>query len=123
MLDRKSTKKPLDHLRKHLTLTFNSDSDLKDEAYMQVLKQLKDHPEPDNEKRGWNFFSVLASCYAPSEGLYYSILNFLLFEIKHNQDPIIVKRCNYIFLRLVKTYGNPRKILPSDNELYHIEVL
>lgn len=123
MLDRKSTKKPLDHLRKHLTLTFNSESDLKDEAYMQVLKQLKDHPEPDNEKRGWNFFSVLASCYAPSEGLYYSILNFLLFEIKHNQDPIIVKRCNYIFLRLVKTYGNPRKILPSDNELYHIEVL
>jgi len=123
MLDRKSTKKPLDHLRKHLTLTFNSESDLKDEAYMQVLKQLKDHPEPDNEKRGWNFFSVLASCYAPSEGLYYSILNFLLFEIKHNQDPIIVKRCNYIFLRLVKTYETPERYYRSDNELYHIEVL
>ena len=123
MLDRKSTKKPLIHIKKYLTLTMNSNSDLRDEAYIQVLKQIKDNPDPEKEKRGWAFFSILASCYAPSQELFYSILNYLLFEIKHNENKTIVQRANYIFIRIVKSYEKPRKNLPSDNEIQHIEVL
>jgi len=123
MLDRKSTKKPLDHVKKHLTLTISSNQDLKDEAYIQVLKQIKEHPDPEKERRGWSFLSIIASSFAPSEELFYSILNYLLFEIKHNNDQIIIQRANYIFIRLVKIFENPRNNIPSDNEITHIEVL
>ncbi len=123
MLDRKSTKKPIDHAIKYLSLTMNSDPDLKDETYLQVLKQIKDHPEPGNMKRGWSFLSILASSFAPSPQLFYSILNFLLFEIKNNEDPEIIRRANYIFIRLVRVFEKPRKTIPSEIEIMHIEVL
>jgi hypothetical protein len=43
MNDRKSTKKPINHIRKILKLTLTSPEDLKDETYIQILKQIKDH--------------------------------------------------------------------------------
>jgi myosin-7 len=121
MTDRKSSKKPLAHVKKHLKLTMNADEKLKDEAYLQVLKQIKDHRETDKALRGWNLFAILASCYPPSQNLYYSILNFLFFEIKNQKDKIILSHVNYVFLRLYKTMENPRKQIPSDTEIAHIE--
>jgi hypothetical protein len=41
--------------------------------------------------KGWNFLAVLASCYAPSLDLYYSILNYLIYEIRNNLDQNIVQ--------------------------------
>lgn len=122
MQDRKSTKKPLDHVKKHLKICFNSDPDLMDEAYVQVLKQIHEHPNIERARRGWDFFAILASTFAPSEELLYSILNHLLFEIKHNKDQNIPKRANYIFLRLIRLFENPRKNIPSELEIMHIEV-
>jgi len=122
MLDRKSTKKPIGHIKKHLSLTINSTSEVKDEAYVQVLKQIIENPDEVKTKRGWDFFAILASSYAPSNILFYSILNMLLFEIKHNLDHNIVQRANYIFVRLVKSFENPRKYIPSEKEINHIEV-
>ena len=122
MYDRKSTKKPIGHIRKHLTLTFNANSEVKDEAYIQVLKQITDNPDNVKNKRGWNFFAILACAYSPSSVLFYSILNTLLFEIKNNKDIDIVHRANFIFVRLVKSFEKQRKYIPSENEIMHIEV-
>ena len=122
MFDRKTSKKPIEHVKKHLAITMNASTALKDEAYLQVLKQIKDHPDPEKAKRGWNFFSILACSFAPSKGLFYAILNYLLYEIKHNEDTNIIKRSNYIFVRLVKIFENKRKQVPSENEIMHIEV-
>ncbi len=122
MHDRKSTKKPLGHIKKHLSLTINAPLEVKDEAYVQVLKQIKDHPDKIKAKRGWSFFCVLACTYAPSSELYYSILNSLLCDIKENTDQEIVKRANFIFIRLVKFFQKPRKFVPSDKEILYIEV-
>lgn len=121
MGDRKSSKKPLQHLKKHLRLTMWAPEDLKDEVYIQVLKQIKEHKDHDRCMRGWNFFAILASCYAPSIELYYSILNYLIYEIKNNIDQNIVKRCNYIFVRLTRSFEQKRKQIPSDHEIMHIE--
>ena len=63
MGDRKSSKKPALHLVKHIRLTINSPEELKDEAYVQVLKQIKDHKDYEKAMRGWNFFAVMASCF------------------------------------------------------------
>jgi hypothetical protein len=121
MFDRKTSKKPIDHVRKHLAITMNAALPIKDEAYVQVLRQIKDNPDVEKTKRGWNFLAILAASFAPSPSLYYSILNYLLYEIKNSQDELIVKRANYIFIRLVKVYEKKRKNIPCVNEINHIE--
>jgi len=72
--------------------------------------------------RGWNFFAILASCFAPGDELYYAILNFLSVEIKNNCEKEIVQHANYVFKRLYKSFEQKRKQIPSDNEVIHIEV-
>lgn len=121
MGDRRSSKKPIQHLIKHLKLTQNAPEDIKDEAYVQVLKQTHENKNYDNCMKGWNFLAVLASCYAPSLDLYYSILNYLIYEIRNNLDQNIVKRCNYILHRLTRTFEQKRKQIPSVQEIQHIE--
>lgn len=121
MGDRKSSKKPINHVKKFLKLTINSAEDLKDEAYTQILKQIKDHRDYDKSIRGWNFFAIVASCYAPSSELYYSILNYLMLESKRTIDQNIVKRCNYIAKRLYNSFEQKRKQVPSEEEIKHIE--
>ncbi len=121
MFDRKTSKKPIDHVRKHLAITMNAPMAIKDEAYVQVLKQINDNPDPEKTKRGWNFFAILSACFAPSPTLFYSILNYLLNEIKNSKDQNIVRRANYIFVRLCKVFDRKRKHIPSNNEITHIE--
>jgi hypothetical protein len=122
MKDRKSTKRPIDHVKTHLKSTIKGPVEIQDEAYVQVLKQIKDNPKISKEKRGWRFFSLIASCYAPSDELFYSILNYLLFEIKNNKDNEIVGKTNYIFSRLVKSYNQARTEVPCTEEILCIEV-
>ena len=74
MGDRKSSKKPALHLVKYIRLTINSPEELKDEAYVQVLKQIKDHKDYEKAMRGWNFLAVMASCFPPSVELYKSLI-------------------------------------------------
>lgn len=121
MGDRKSGKKPIQHIKKHLKLSLNAAEDLKDEAFVQILKQIKNPKDYDKGIRGWNMMAVLASCYAPSSELFYSLLNYLISEIKNSLDQNIVKRCNYIIVRLAKSFESKRKQLPSDEEILHIE--
>jgi hypothetical protein len=45
MGDRKSVKRPIDNVKKHLKQTLNAPEDLKDEAYVQVLKQINGHTD------------------------------------------------------------------------------
>lgn len=43
MQDKKSSKSPIEFVKKHLKLCMNSPEDIKDEAYVQVLKQMKEN--------------------------------------------------------------------------------
>jgi hypothetical protein len=45
MGDRKSVKQPIENVKKHLRQTFNAPEDLKDESYVQVLKQITHHTD------------------------------------------------------------------------------
>lgn len=123
MTDRKSSKEPIHHARKHLQLSLNEKAPVKDEAYVQVLKQIKDHKDKAKAMRGWNFFAILASCYAPSTKLFYSILNYLLIEIRNNPDKEIVQRANYIFVRIFRSFERERNFVPAEKEITHIEQL
>ena len=45
MGDRKSVKSSMTNVKSHLEISFKGTEDLKDEAFVQVLKQMKDHRE------------------------------------------------------------------------------
>lgn len=121
MLDKPSKLKPIDHVKSHLKVSMTASEDLKDETYVQIIKQIRDHPNQNNAFRGWNFLAIISSCYPPSSDLYYSIVSWLKDEVDNNLDDKIIQRANYIIYRLVNSFENRRKHIPSDDEILHIE--
>ena len=120
MGDRKSSKNPQLHAVKHTRLAMGSPEEVKDEAYLQVIKQITRNPKPESCQRGWNLLSIMASCYPPSLELYYALIHYLLDIIKTG-DENLAKRANYIAIRLNKTFDSRRRLAPSDLEIKHVE--
>ena len=120
MGDRKSSKNPQLHAVKHTRLAMGSPEEVKDEAYLQVIKQITRNPKPQSAERGWNMFAIMASCYPPSLELYYALIHYLLDIIKTG-DEDLQKRANYIAIRLSKTFESRRRLSPSDLEIKHVE--
>ena len=120
MGDRSSSKKPDLHAIKHTRLAMGSPEEVKDEAYLQVIKQITRNPNPTRCMRGWNFFAIMASCYPPSMELFHALLHYLLDIIKSG-DEDLAKRANYIAIRLSKTFESRRKMAPSDDEIKMVE--
>jgi hypothetical protein len=122
MDDKKCVRKKYHYIEKHLKRTMNAVEDLRDEAYIQVLKQITDHPIQENALKGWRFFAILSSCFPPSSDLFYGIINYLVDQINTNSNEEINKRANYILARIIRTYESKRKVIPSEEEVIHIEV-
>ena len=122
MGDRSSSKNPQLHVIKHTRLAMGSPEEVKDEAYLQVIKQITRNPNPSRCIRGWNMFAIMASCYPPSMELYHALIHYLLDIIKTG-DEKKKKRANYIAIRLSKTFESRRKISPSDLEIRHVEAM
>ena len=120
MGDRTSSKSPQLHAIKHTRLAMGSPEEVKDEAYLQVIKQITRNPNPENALKGWKMFSIMASCYPPSMELYYALIHYLL-DIVKTGDEELQKRANYIAIRLAKTFESRRKLSPSDLEIKHVE--
>jgi hypothetical protein len=120
MGDRSSSKNPQLHIVKHTRLAMGSPEEVKDEAYLQVIKQITRNPNQSRCLRGWNLFAIMASCYPPSMELYHALIHYLLDIIKTG-DEELAKRANYIAIRLSKTFESRRKIPPSDLEIKHVE--
>ena len=120
MGDRSSSKNPQLHVIKHTRLAMRSPEEVKDEAYLQVIKQITRNPNPVRCMRGWNLFAIMASCYPPSMELYHALIHYLLDIIKSG-DEDLAKRANYIAIRLSKTFESRRKMAPSDLEIKHVE--
>jgi hypothetical protein len=120
MGDRRSSKSPQLHIIKHTKLAMGSPEEVKDEAYLQVIKQITRNPKPASAQKGWNLFAIMASCYPPSLELYYALIHYLLDIIKTG-DEDLQKRANYIAIRLSKTFESRRKLAPSDLEIKHVE--
>ena len=120
MGDRRSSKKQILHILKHTRIAMSSPEELKDEAYLQVIKQITNNPSDESREKGWNFFAVMASIYPPSIELYYSLIKYLLSIIDGN-DENLKKKANYIAIRLMKTFESKRRYSPSQREVNFIE--
>ena len=124
MKDRDSSKKPISHAYKYIRMVKASSPIVKDEAYLQIYKQLHNNRKRESLMRGWKFLAILSSCFVPNNrNIYYLILNFLFFELQNVKDEPIHKHINYIFVHMVKTEKNERKNMPCTDELEYIEVL
>lgn len=124
MKDRESSKAPIFHASKYIRMVKASSPIIKDEAYLQIYKQLHKNNKRESLMRGWKFMAILASCFVPNnKDIYYLILNFLFFELNNTKDEPIQKHINYIFVHMVKSEKNERKNMPCTEELEYIEVL
>ena len=124
MGDRKSSKVPLLHIRKYIKLVLIGNPILKDEAFLQIYKQLHGNKKVQSYMRGWKMMAVFASCFVPTNNdIYNLILNFLFFEMKNEKDPEIINHIKYIFVRMIRMKGKERHHVPSDEELACIEKL
>ena len=119
MGDRRSSKKQNQHILKHTKLAMSSPEDLKDEAYLQVIKQLTNNPNEESREKGWTFFAIMSSIYPPSMELYYSLIKYLLEIIDGNEENL-KKKANYIAIRLMKTFESKRRYSPSLVEMNFI---
>ena len=124
MGDRKSSKLPLLHAKKYVKLVLIGNQILRDEAYLQLYKQLHDNPKFESIMRGWKLMAVISSCFVPKNNdIYNLILNFLFFEMQNKNDVQIINHIKYIFVRMIRMKGKERHHVPSEEELACIEKL
>jgi hypothetical protein len=124
MGDRKSSKLPLLHAKKYVKLVLIGSPILRDEAYIQVYKQLHGNTKFASVMRGWKMMAIISSCFVPkNHDIYNLILNFLFFEMQNVKDPQIINHIKYIFVRMIRMKGKERHHVPSEEELECIEKL
>ena len=124
MGDRKSSKMPIMHAKKFVKIVLMGSDILRDEAYLQVYKQMHGNQKFESIMRGWKMFAIISSCFVPKKPeIYNLILNYLFFEMQNTKDNQIINHIKYIFVRMVKTKDKERHHVPSDEEMACIEKL
>ena len=124
MGDRKSSKLPLLHAKKYIKLVLIGNPILRDEAFLQVYKQLHDNKKTASIMRGWKILAIFASCFVPkNKDIYNLMLNFLFYEMQNEKNLQIINHIKYIFVRMIRIKGKERHHVPSEEELGCIEKL
>jgi len=124
MGDRKSSKVPVLHAKKYVKLVLIGNQILRDEAYLQIYKQLHDNPKYSSLMRGWKLMAIMASCFVPkNKDIYNIILNYLFYTMQEEKEATIINHIRYIFVRMIRIKGKERHHVPSEEELNSIEKL
>ena len=124
MGDRKSSKVPVLHAKKYVKLVLIGNQILRDEAYLQIYKQLHDNPKYSSLMRGWKLMAIMASCFVPkNKDIYNIILNYLFYAMQEEKEATIINHIRYIFVRMIRIKGKERHHVPSEEELNSIEKL
>ena len=124
MGDRKSSKSAVLHAKKYVKLVLIGNQILRDEAYLQIYKQLHGNNKFNSLMRGWKLMAIMASCFVPKNNdIYNIILNYLFFEMQNEKESQIINHIKYIFVRMIRIKGKERHHVPSEEELNSIEKL
>ena len=124
MGDRKSSKDPIIHAKKYIKIVLIGSQILRDEAYLQIYKQLHSNNKYNSLMRGWKFMAIMASCFVPKNNdIYNIILNFLFFEMQNEKEQQIINHIKYIFVRMIRIKSKERHHAPSEEEINCIEKL
>jgi myosin-7 len=122
MGDRVSGKDEIEHARKILRNLMQAPSGLRDEIYLQLIKQTTQNPRVSSTRKGWQLMNFCLVTFPPSK----SLKKFLSNKISMNkeqksEDPEyrevedIVRRCEATLPKI--TLMGQRKQVPSRREL------
>ena len=121
---RKSSKEPIKHAKKLLRIVRQANPILKDEAYLQVYKQLHNNHEYQSFMAAYKMLGILASCFVPNNrDVFLFILKYLYDEMTENKNILVLNHIKYIFKRMMKTKEHERKNAPCTEEIEFIEYL
>ena len=113
---RKSSKEPIKHAKKLLRIVRQANPILKDEAYLQVYKQLHNNHEYQSFMAAYKMLGILASCFVPNNrDVFLFILKYLYDEMTENKNILVLNHIKYIFNRMMKTNEHERKNANSSN--------
>ena len=97
MGDRKSSKMPLLHAKKFVKIVLIGNDILRDEAYLQVYKQLHSNQKLAIVMKEWKMMAIISLCFVSKKTeIYNLILNFLFFELQNTKDMEIINHVKYI---------------------------
>jgi len=121
--DRSSSKDLLGHAKKLMKYGMEQSSEIRDEIYIQLIKQYRNNPNPDKVVRVWRLFGLISSAIAPSESLYYPLLNYLMsIAVNEEIDEEIRRFARFTFKRVHRAFEDEaRKREPSADEVNYVE--
>lgn len=121
--ERKSSKEEIRHAQKLVLIGMNSAGEIRDEIYMQIVKQLIGNPNDDKCARVWKLLAVISSVFPPTDSLFYPFLNYLhtvANDAKSSND--FKSYAKLAFKRLYRAFNDEvRKEPPSSEEIKFIE--
>lgn len=120
--DRRRSLLPYSKVRKLIQILLTSPSEVKDEFYLQMIKQLRSNPYNHNNLNEWVLFAIVAGFLTPSENCLYPLLKYLMnfYETSHNQEAR--SWAMYTIKRLHMTQRNgERSVLPCIQEIRAIQ--
>jgi len=122
MGERKSSKAPLGHALKLITMAITT-PDLRDEIYSQIIKQSTANPHRESAYRGWQLLALCVGYFPPSK----EFLMYLQIHLAKNHlnktDPFISNFAEHSRQILKKTLDTgARLVAPDENELGIFEV-
>lgn len=91
--------------------------ELRDEIYVQIMKQLTDNPSRESTFKGWSLLCVVSIAFPPSKNFEEYVKSFCEdhYEIQEDKIGIVAQFCHKKILRICKT--GPRGKTPSIVEI------
>lgn len=121
-VDRSRQYLPFLKIRKLIEILMNNSAEIKDECFLQLIKQTRDNPYLDPNTNEWKLMAILASYVTPSEYFIYHFLNYLhtVFTEEKFEDARIWAM--FVLQRTLATNKNTeRMVLPLKEEIIAIE--
>lgn len=118
MGDRHSGKKSSGHVKKLVSNGMAAPESLKDEMFLQICKQVTDHPIAENALKGWNLLRTVLASFPPSKEMNAFLEEFLQKSSDAGENDEIMKQARICLERLGKVERcGCRAEIPSIEEI------
>ena len=120
MGNRKSGKPSMGHVEKLIRFALKAPEELRDEIYIQLVKQTTKNPRSDSLYKGWSLLAICCSIFPPSDEFACYLSVYLASRMKEASK--VGNYATYSLQALDRTMEvGQRRIQPLDSEIKRIE--
>lgn len=113
---------PTENIRKLIELLLNNPSEIKDECFLQLIKQTTDNPHATRTLNEWKLLAIISSFVSPSEDFIYAFINKMESVYDQTISDDVKQWTKFIVKRVLQTNEtSERLVLPCVEELNSIE--